>query len=231
MAIYNGNVPVAGFPVQRRQSSPVMSPLGAGGGINPSGLVPVNRVQPIAGSSDEVQRMTENRLGTMPPSSFSGAGAGFVPADRPSSPIYRPAVMMSDTNPVAPQPLPPMSANAVADTARQQLYGDSPRPAYANPTIPQNMASQALRARWFDFRNSRVAERRQAMMDRLQQRLPPNVFAALQQRLQANDAARQQEVARTPIQAPQLSRADWLRQNLPTGNTGIVPPGLLGTAG
>ena len=69
-----------GFPRNR---------IGMGGGIprdpaplDPAGLVPVNRAQPLATDGNEVQRLLERRLGSMPPSSFAGAGAGFVPPGR-----------------------------------------------------------------------------------------------------------------------------------------------------
>src|SRR5690349_3773024 len=94
----NANLPVA-FP--RPVTSPVAQPpaTAVGGGaipVDPTGLVPVNRVQPIAGSISDAQRLAENRAATMPPSSFSGAGASFVPVDRPSSPIYTPANMATN---------------------------------------------------------------------------------------------------------------------------------------
>lgn len=64
---------------------PLASP-GVGGGtpvapaaLDPRGLVPVNRTQPVATDNMEAQRIMERRLGSMPPSSFAGAGAGFVP--------------------------------------------------------------------------------------------------------------------------------------------------------
>jgi hypothetical protein len=64
---------------------------GSGGGspplpaapLDPNGLVPVNRAQPLATDGGEAQRLMERRLGSMPPSSFAGAGAGFVPLNRP----------------------------------------------------------------------------------------------------------------------------------------------------
>lgn len=66
-----------------------LSQAGVGGGtpatavaLDPQGLVPVNRAQPVATDGLEPQRLMERRLGSMPPSSFSGAGGGFVPIDR-----------------------------------------------------------------------------------------------------------------------------------------------------
>lgn len=59
------------------------APLGPAA-IDPNGLVPINRSQPMANDQFETQRLMENRLGAMPPSSFSGSGGGFVPVNRPS---------------------------------------------------------------------------------------------------------------------------------------------------
>ncbi len=67
------------------------SQQGVGGGASPApaamdprGLVPIDRAQPLATDGGESQRMMERRLGSMPPSSFSGAGGGFVPLNRGS---------------------------------------------------------------------------------------------------------------------------------------------------
>lgn len=51
--------------------------------VDPRGVVPVNRVQPTANDPMETQRLMERRLGSMPPSSFAGSGAAFVPSERP----------------------------------------------------------------------------------------------------------------------------------------------------
>lgn len=238
MAIYATSVSSpAGYPSVRRAFA---TRFGGGAGnvatapaaLDPSGLVPVNRVQPMAGDPSEAQRLTENRLGTMPPSSFSGAGAGFVPVDRGGSPVMTPAVVASDAGMHTQQygAAQPISAQATRDVAIQSLFGGRPTPTPDNPTQPQTYLNRVAQF----MQRSDYPARRQAMLDRLQQRMPPEAFAALQQRLAENDARRAAAVGTRP--APQ-SMMDILRQRLasgqfaqPTGGYWAQRNGLLGTS-
>jgi hypothetical protein len=134
---------------------PQTPPTGVGGGtslapvaLDPRGLVPVNRTQPLANDGMEAQRMMERRLGSMPPSSFAGAGAGFVPVNRPlaTGPISDPGTMRSDIAPtmVAPtQQTVPLSGQAMADVARQQVYDRAP----VNRSMAAQRVLEALAAR------------------------------------------------------------------------------------
>ena len=124
---------------------------GIGGGVpptsvalDPRGLVPIDRAQPLATDGVEPQRIMERRTGAMPPTSFSGAGAGFVPLDR-SLPIPQNlAESRTDYgNAVVPtgQPVAP-SAAAMRRTAVAQGLG-VPGGAPATPGI-SNVAAQGL---------------------------------------------------------------------------------------
>jgi hypothetical protein len=213
-----------------RRTSAIAPPVGAGNlasapALDPSGLVPVNRVQPTAGTYSEVQRLTENRLGSMPPSSFSGAGAGFVPVSR-AGPVMTPAVAATDAGMHTQQYGEPahLSTDALKAAAMQRMYGDQPQPTADTPTQWQDMIGDRGNQMLFRGRDN---GRRAALLARLQEKMPPEVFAALQQRLAQNDQMRAQAVNRPPEQ----SRADYIRQLLAGSNPGIVPPGLLGTAG
>lgn len=135
--------------------------------LDPRGLVPVNRMQPVATDGGEAQRIMERRLGSMPPSSFAGAGAGFVPADRPTAmaAIANPAVQKTDfanyelaTN-QGTAPVPVLSAEANADMARQQLYDRTPA-LQAQPTLDQ------VRQRIAIQRAASAARMRQMMANR-----------------------------------------------------------------
>lgn len=102
--------------------------------LDPRGIVPVNRVQPMATDGNEAQRLMENRLGSMPPTSFAGSGNAFVPVDRamPAPSVARPVQMTNMANAeVAANrgtaPLPAISAEAMAAMRRAQGYG-APRP-------------------------------------------------------------------------------------------------------
>lgn len=74
----------------RDQFGNILPDPGVGGGapvtpqaVDPRGFVPIDRGQPMANDPFQAQRLMENRLGSMPPTNFTGAGAGFVPVDRP----------------------------------------------------------------------------------------------------------------------------------------------------
>ena len=247
--IYSGARPApTAFPT--RPARNLASALPA---LDPSGLVPVNRTQPTAGTFDEVQRLTENRLGTMPPSSFSGAGAGFVPVDRPSAPINTLPVMATDhgPGPVSVGQQGYISGPAVRDVVNQQtLYGGGPTPTYANPAESQMNVAGLSNAVMRGTENRQ--DRRDAMMSRLEARLPPDVFARLQERLAQNDARRADMMSRFGAQAKpgpayfgmSQDRVDQLRQALASRGIDInsidpsrIPAalqpyyqGLLGTA-
>lgn len=167
---------------QRTSAFPI-SDRGVGGGtplspqaLDPRGLVPVDRVQPVATDNFEPQRMMERRLGTMPPSSFAGAGAGFVPALRPSAPgVQQWANQMTDVaraeqqNGVGIAPTPPLSAQAVTQAAGQAKYamgggmpvGQTDRTPVMRTPPP---APQDLQAR--------RAERQRRIQEMLRSRLP-----------------------------------------------------------
>jgi hypothetical protein len=116
--------------------------------VDPSGLVPVNRSQPLATDGGEAQRMMERRMGTMPPSSFSGAGAGFVPpspgvgsfADRRTDMAN--AEMFGRDRGMLNASLSPEAAAAVART--QQYGAPTPNPGVTTrPGVGQAVSAVA----------------------------------------------------------------------------------------
>lgn len=125
--------------------------------LDPRGIVPVNRVQPLATDGNEAQRMMENRLGSMPPSSFAGSGNAFVPVDRamPAPALARPAQMTDMANAEmatnrGTAPLPAVSAEALATMRRAQGYG-APRPIQTTgpaPPVRQFNANSGLPDGW-----------------------------------------------------------------------------------
>lgn len=154
-------------------SPPLMQSMGAtgiGGGtppapaaLDPRGLVPVNRTQPVATDGAEVQRLMERRLGTMPPSSFSGAGAGFVPLDRPATAasIFNPAAVASDTYGVTSVQQPAsLSAEAVDAATRANAYTTNDvRRGMFNRLDPENMSPEGRAA--LEAMRARMTARRQ----------------------------------------------------------------------
>lgn len=142
---------------------PLASP-GVGGGtpvapaaLDPRGLVPVNRAQPVATDNMEAQRIMERRLGSMPPSSFSGAGAGFVPLGAGSLPSLggprsfadrqtdlANAEMAVDTGTAT---MPPMSAEGIARAQMAANMARPPIPQVATTAPPATQATAPWRRR------------------------------------------------------------------------------------
>ena len=61
--------------------------------MDPNGIVPVNRTQPVANDGYEVQRLMERRLGTMPPVNFlAGQARAVAPPERVVSIAQGPGV-------------------------------------------------------------------------------------------------------------------------------------------
>jgi hypothetical protein len=240
MAIYARNPVLPTSPVMTPPhviaQQPGVPRLTAGGGgfpLDPSGLVPVNRAQPTFTTPTA---LATNRIAAMPPSSFSGAGAAFIPVDRPSAPVATPAVMQTDQGPTVVQTAPPATATGDAATAlgMQTIY---------NNLDPQQMDiyHSAVSSLPADQRAHMYGPNgRQEMMDRLQRLLPPDVFARLQTRLAANWDWRnrqQQPPPAVPVPPVPPSRADWIRAHMAT-QLPAVPPvtmpdgrGLLGING
>lgn len=223
-------------PANASVAAPVTGAVGGGTpqapvALDPRGLVPVNRTQPLATDSNEAQRMMERRLGTMPPSSFSGAGAGFVSSERPMNPaLYHPSVMASD-RPVTTQITPQVySQEALQQVGQQENYGGAPAPPPVDPIQAQRDARREahLQDRW-DSRNSKMAQ----LLARLQDRVSPERFAAIKARLDARAAGQQPDGYTPPAAgtAPAMgtSRMDYIRQNL--ASYAQQQPGLLGLRG
>lgn len=214
MALQNINgrlVPVAGLvpPQHGGVSPPVMQPMGGVGGgtatpraLDPAGLVPVSRPQPL---NTTPSALAAQRMAAMPPSSFAGAGKNIAPVSTnpglaPAPSVYNPATVATDTGPVVTPTIQaaPLSAQAVADTANQQsLYGGSPTNPPADPRLADWQA------------------RRSALLAKLQERLPPDAFARVQQRFADIDARRAAQFQ---------NRGANLRSQLPLDHLGIATP-------
>lgn len=213
--------------------------------LDPRGLVPVNRTQPVATDNNEAQRMMERRLGTMPPSSFAGTGAGFVPVDRPQVGIYTMANQATDTPPAPaiPQQFANLSPDAIRAQVMQHLYGDQPS------TPPADPRHQHLADRGVD-KYAAMQARMQDVVDRANAsgRFSPEQIAAMQEKwgskvdrfggpapttpttpvyADPNNAARQ-KLANMQQHNPDLY--NWLSANgyLPTIPAAAGPGGLLG---
>lgn len=209
--LYGRTVTTPRLPTAPGIPTTVSAPTGGGQVMQPlsnTGIVPVDRTQPYAGSAADIQRMTENRVAAMPPSSFAGAGASFVPVDRPVAAIATPAVMATDAGPaVVPTQTPPTFSQRAIDVAQA-----------AHQLAPAIGSAVGL------YGQQRYDDRRQAMMDRLQQRLPPDVFARIQQRFNDSQARRDQRFQNSdygqptsqPTPATPLTPADRVRQYLAT---------------
>jgi hypothetical protein len=143
-----------------RQSTPFpFSQRGVGGGtpptpvaLDPRGLVPVNRSQPLATDGNEAQRLMERRLGSSPPSAFSGAGAGFVPPGAGIPRNFAETLTDAGNAPASIQPTaptPPLSSTAIARANNAQVMA-MPRlatvaPERITPTNRLNRRRQMMR--------------------------------------------------------------------------------------
>lgn len=191
--------------------------------MDPRGLVPVNRAQPRA---TRPQHLMENRLGTQPISSFSGSGAAFVPADRPTAPHFTTPAIKSDfanaelMNGVSTAPTPPLSAQAVQQVTEQQaLYGGQPNATADSPV--------------------RATSNQMDVLDRLMERFGdnPTVLAQIEAMRDRKEAMRDRKIAARarPRGRPEMpgmaTPADRIRELLRgrVGRAGGV--GLLGVGG
>lgn len=144
---FNRAPPVATFA---RPAKALQMMGGQGGGaaqpMDPSGLVPVNRVQPMATDAGSIaQRLLENRTSMMPPSSFSGQGAAWrnspTPVGTGQIPVDLPMHTMDNPTPLPPvyaSPPQPMNPNDMMDGV-DHIRPDHP----AHPDHPEHPDWQA----------------------------------------------------------------------------------------
>lgn len=182
-----------------------LTPVGAGQPtprLDPSGLVPVNRTQPMATDGAEAQRLMERRLGSMPPSSFAGAGAGFVPVRPGIGQFADRATAMANMEQFAkPEVLPQLSGEAQRQVALSQGLG-APTPPKRNPVASREAAVRDVLEAGKADAQSRLAARGALKAQRVEDRTARQAGrtisrVALQQRI-ADLASRQGQPQGTP---------------------------------